>query len=97
MLFSSTVFLFVFLPLVIFLYVSVRKNLKQYVLLFASLFFYAWGEPRYLAVMLFVCVVNYLTALGVDRAKSKGKIALLFPVLSAIIEQTFENKRGAGE
>lgn len=73
MLFSSTVFLFVFLPLVIFLYVSVRKNLKQYVLLFASLFFYAWGEPRYLAVMLFVCVVNYLTALGVDRAKSKGK------------------------
>ena len=67
MLFSSTVFLFCFLPIVSFLYLCARPSIRQYVLAFASLFFYAWGEPDYVAVMLFVCLVSYLTALRIKH------------------------------
>lgn len=70
MLFSSTVFLFCFLPIVGFLYLCVRKSIRQYVLVFASLFFYAWGEPDYVAVMLFVCLSSYLTAFFMDYPAS---------------------------
>ena len=66
MLFSSTVFLFCFLPIVGFLYLCVRKSIRQYVLAFASLCFYAWGEPDYVAVMLFVCLLSYITAFFMD-------------------------------
>lgn len=67
MLFSSTVFLFCFLPMVSFFYLCARPSIRQYVLAFASLFFYAWGEPDYVAVMLFVCLVSYLTALRIKH------------------------------
>lgn len=72
MLFSSTVFLFCFLPTVSLIYLCVKKSLRQYVLLLASLLFYAWGEPRYLAVMMLVCGVNYAAAVGVDAADRPG-------------------------
>ena len=47
MLFSSLVFLSIFLPVVTLLYFTVKQELRNYVLLIASLIFYAWGEPRY--------------------------------------------------
>ncbi len=47
MLFSSLVFLSIFLPVVTLLYFMVKQELRNYVLLIASLIFYAWGEPRY--------------------------------------------------
>lgn len=78
MLFSSTVFLFCFLPIVGLLYLCVNRALKQYVLLFSSLFFYAWGEPSYLAIMLLVCVISYSAALGIAQCRArKRKIWLL--------------------
>ncbi len=45
--FSSSIFLFIFLPLVLFLYFIVRAELRNFVLLAFSLIFYAWGEPRF--------------------------------------------------
>ncbi len=54
MLFSSTVFLFVFLPLVLFFYylpLRGRRNAQNVFLLIASLGFYAWGEPWFVLVM----------------------------------------------
>ena len=74
MLFSSTVFLFLFLPIVCALYLLVRKELKDYVLLLASIFFYAWGEPRYVAVMLLTIIINYVGALWVANLNSKKKV-----------------------
>ena len=49
MLFSSMTFIYVFLPVVCSIYLLVRNELKNHVLLIASLVFYAWGEPKYLA------------------------------------------------
>ena len=74
MLFSSTVFLFLFLPIVCALYLLVRKELKDYVLLLASIFFYAWGEPRYVAVMLLTIIINYVGALWVANLNRKKKV-----------------------
>ena len=52
MLFSSMTFVFVFMPLVMSIYLLSKKEIRNYVLLAASIIFYAWGEPRYLAIMI---------------------------------------------
>ena len=67
MLFSSMSFIYLFLPLVCLLYFLVRANLRNYVLLGASIFFYAWGEPEYLAIMLLTILVNYIGGILIAR------------------------------
>ncbi|MCR5738333.1 MAG: MBOAT family protein, partial [Lachnospiraceae bacterium] len=68
MLFSSLIFIMVFLPVVFFGSRILRKN--KYVnvfLLLASLFFYAWGEPVYVFLMLASIIVNYFAGLAIDK------------------------------
>ncbi len=67
MLFSSTAFLFGFLPAVSVLYLISGREMRSYVLLLASLLFYAWGEPKHLPVLLCVCLESYLAALLLGR------------------------------
>lgn len=71
MLFSSPVFLFLFLPLVLLVYATLRRELRNPFLLAASLFFYAWGEKQYVVVMLLSIGWNYLFGLLVDRLHGK--------------------------
>lgn len=59
MVFSSFVFLLVFLPIVLLLYYICPRRLRNLVLLVASLIFYAWGEPVYVLIMLFSTVFDY--------------------------------------
>ena len=70
MLFSSLLFLSIFLPAVLLVYYSVSPKSRNSVLLVASLIFYGWGEPRLLAVMLLFILANYATALLVESAGS---------------------------
>jgi D-alanyl-lipoteichoic acid acyltransferase DltB (MBOAT superfamily) len=63
MVFSSSIFLFFFLPFVIAGYYLLKENYRVYFLLLASLFFYAWGEPKYAVVMLLSIAANYLFGL----------------------------------
>lgn len=74
MLFSSTEFLFAFLPLTLILYYlfSFSRHLKNIILLAASLYFYAWGEPRFVYVMLASIVCNYIAGLGIGTARTNG-------------------------
>ena len=67
MLFSSMTFLFVFMPLVMAVYLLSKKEIRNYVLLIASIIFYAWGEPRYLAIMIITILVNYAGAILLDK------------------------------
>jgi len=60
-------FIFIFLPLVCLIYFVVRPNLRNYVLLAASILFYAWGEPEYLAIMLLTILVNYGGAILMNK------------------------------
>ncbi len=73
MVFSSLIFLFRFLPIVLLFYFLVPKALRNLILLIASLFFYAWGEPIYIFIMLTSILGNYLLGFWVWGAKQKGK------------------------
>ena len=76
LLFSSSVFLWLFLPLVIVANFTIKNKYSNYLLLAASLVFYAWGEPVYIALMLFSIVMNWGFGLLIDKA-DKGKKLLL--------------------
>lgn len=68
MVFSSATFLYVFLPVVYLLNLLIRNiHARNYMLIAASLLFYAWGEPVYVLLMLASSVFNYLFALLIDR------------------------------
>ena len=67
MLFSSIVFLFTFLPVILILYYLVPRRLKNAVLLLCSLVFYAWGEPVYIFLMIFSIIFNYISGLDIAR------------------------------
>ena len=66
MLFSSIPFLYYFLPIVMILYFIVPKCLKNGVLLLASLTFYAWGEPKYVILMIASICVGYVSGLLIE-------------------------------
>ena len=76
MLFSSSVFLFLFLPLVLLVYYLPLRKWRQgqnVFLLVASLFFYAWGEPWFVLIMIASILANYGFGLWVARAKGAGR------------------------
>lgn len=60
MVFSSNVFLFYYLPIVLFVYFLINSKFRNIWLFLASLFFYAWGEPYYVVVMLISIIVNFI-------------------------------------
>ena len=71
MVFSDPVFLFFFLPAVILLTKLSPKRARNFILLLASLVFYAWGEPVYVLLMLAVIVSNYLAGLLLVNCPAK--------------------------
>lgn len=73
MLFNSMTFLWLFLPVLILVYFVVEKRWRNYVLLIFSLIFYAWGEPKYIFLMLVSIIVNYGFGRLIDETKSKNK------------------------
>ena len=88
MLFSSITFLFMFLPVVLAVYYIVPYKIKNVVLLLASLFFYAWGEPVYVILMVLSILFNYfcgrdIAACGEDarRAKMNAVFAVVVNLL----------------
>ncbi len=72
MVFSSLLFLFRFLPLVLGIYFLAPKKLRNLVLFLASLVFYAWGEPVYVVLILLSTVVDYTAGRCVDYYQIKG-------------------------
>lgn len=76
MIFSSSLFLFFFLPILLIAYFCAGYRYRNYILLIASLFFYAWGEPRNILLMLLSIFVNYLTGIGIERNRNHRKLLL---------------------
>ncbi len=83
MVFSSIPFLYYFLPGVLLLYFTAPRRMKNTVLLFASLIFYAWGEPKFVLVMLLAILQGYV--FGILIEKSGGRRARLYLAVSAAI------------
>ena len=81
MVFSSLVFIFLFLPVVLIFYYLSDDRLKNLVLLIASLFFYAWGEPKYVFLMIFSIILNYIFGLKVASNNRRKK----FWIISSVV------------
>lgn len=84
MLFSSVPFLYWFLPCVLILYAIVPRILKNTVLLLSSLFFYGYGEPRYVIWMVVAIILAYIFGLLIERYETFPQLSKLFLVLSVI-------------
>ncbi|MBQ9166331.1 MAG: MBOAT family protein, partial [Oscillospiraceae bacterium] len=86
MVFSSIPFLYYFLPAVLILYFIVPDGLKNLVLLLASLFFYGWGEPGYVPLMLCSILLGYVFGLLIQRYREGkwGSVLLALSVLSNV-------------
>ncbi len=84
MVFSSISFLYYFLPITLLLYIFVPNKIKNYILLIASIVFYMCGEPRYVLVLIFSCVLNYLIGLFISKSSNNKKRKLLMIVAIVI-------------
>ena len=85
MVFSSLVFIFLFLPVVLIFYYLLDDRLKNLVLLIASLFFYAWGEPKYVFLMIVSIILNYIFGLKVVSNNRRKKFWLISSVVFNIL------------
>lgn len=85
MVFSSLIFIFIFLPLVLISYYITPRRLRNTVILLASLLFYAWGEPIYIILIIISILINYLGALLIRaHIKNKDKSKFIFITLLLI-------------
>ena len=73
MLFSSLVFLFFFLPVVLAGYYLIPRSLRNAFLLLADLVFYGFGEPAFVLLMLFSIVINYAGGLLISRGRGRAR------------------------
>ncbi|MEE3467735.1 MAG: MBOAT family O-acyltransferase, partial [Eubacterium sp.] len=76
MVFSSLLFLYIFLPAVLLLYYILPRKGRNAILLLFSLIFYAWGEPVYVLGILASVIVNYVFGIALEKHKSRGLLAL---------------------
>ncbi len=78
MVFSSMLFLWIFLPVVLVLGLIFRKpSVQNILLLIASLIFYAWGEPRHLLLLLVSIFINWLSGILIDRYRNRKTLILI--------------------
>ncbi len=76
MLFSSIPFLYYFLPITVILYLIVPKCLKNTVLMLVSFIFYAWGEPKYVVIMIAAVIASYVFGILTERDRNNGRSKL---------------------
>ncbi len=93
MIFSSLTFLLIFLPLTVFLYYlpsffNSKENImyRNIILTIASLFFYAWGEPLNVILMLLSICLNYFIGLDMEKHDSNSAHRKALLVMAVIID-----------
>ena len=86
MVFSTPLFLFYYIPLILLIYYLAPVRLRNFVLLVASLFFYYWGEQGYTVIMLLSIGIDYIHGLWVAHCKQKGNdLGARLAVASSVI------------
>ncbi|MBQ6888968.1 MAG: MBOAT family protein [Lachnospiraceae bacterium] len=84
MVFSSLVFLFVYLPAVLLTYYISPAKWRNIVLFLVNMIFYGWGEPVYLLLMMLSIVVDYLLGIGIGKYREKRRVATGMLVASVV-------------
>jgi alginate O-acetyltransferase complex protein AlgI len=74
MVFSSIPFLFMFLPLALGLYYAIPRRFQNLFILVSALFFYAWGEPKYIVVMIFSISIDYFAGIIMWKYDDREKV-----------------------
>lgn len=90
MVFSTIIFLCVFLPIVIIGYYLVPKPAKNMFLLICSLFFYAWGEPVYVLIMLASIAYNYLFGMFIANTRQDKLWMIISVVVNLLVLGVFK-------
>ena len=85
MLFTSMEFLFLFFPIVLGGYFFLPLKARNYWLFVTSLFFYAWGEPVFVLVMLFSIVFNYLAASRIEELGNRQRVRKLMLAITVVV------------
>ena len=85
MVFSSLVFIFVFLTVTLLVYYIVPRPLKNASLLLFSLFFYAWGEPVYIIVMLVSTLIDYFAGLIIWKWGKNKAVRVICLIVSIVM------------
>lgn len=73
MVFSSLTFLYVYLPIVLFIYYISPLQCRNVILFIVSLIFYGWSNPLYICIMLFSIVMNYMFGHWIKTYQNKAK------------------------
>jgi len=84
MVFSSVSFLFYFLPAFIIIYYLVPDKLKNLVMIIASFVFYAWGEIRFLPIMLFLSLEDFVCAKLMEKHRNNEKRRRMYMLISVL-------------
>ena len=80
MVFSSLIFIYAFLPLTLLFYALIKKNnLRNYILLIASIIFYTWGEPTYVLILIGMTFIDWISALIIQNACEKERFGQTAP------------------
>ena len=85
MVFSSIVFLFYFLPITMILYFILPDKFRNIFILLTGLFFYAWGEPKYVVIMLISTAIDYTAGLFINKFNDKRNIQTVCLLVSVIM------------
>lgn len=85
MVFSSLIFLFMFLPLALIIYYISPKILRNFILFIVSLIFYAWGEPVYIFIMIFSTIFDYFNGVLIDNYRDRKGITKAIFINSIIV------------
>lgn len=83
--FSSLLFLFMYLPVVLLIYYATPFKYRNLFLFLANLVFYGWGEPVYVVLMIFSTIVDYTCGYFIDKYRTKNKkVAKTFLITSVV-------------
>ncbi len=85
MVFSTLTFLYYFLPAALILYFVSPSKLKNTALLIVSLVFYAWGEPKYIFLMIASILIGYVSGLLIERFRERKKTARVILIASTAL------------
>lgn len=89
MVFSSMIFMFLFLPIVLLLYYSASHKMRNVILAISGVFFYAWGEPVYVLMMLLTIVVDFFCGLLLSKFDDNKKARLGILIATIVINLGF--------
>ena len=85
MVFSSILFMYIYLPAVLAVYYIVPSKWRNIWLFIVNLVFYGWGEPVYILLMLFSICVNYYNGRMIEKHRAKDKVARRFLIANIVI------------